>query len=65
MSLAADADVSYRWSVETFVQAWDAGVFGQPVELVEGELLTVPIGAGTAEPPPVQRAGCPRHPVAR
>lgn len=44
MSLAADDDVSYRWSVETFVQAWDAGVFGKRVELVEGELLTVPIG---------------------
>ena len=36
--------VAYRWDVETFLRAHDAGVFGQRVELVEGEVWPVVLG---------------------
>jgi hypothetical protein len=36
---------SWRWDEESYVTAWEAGVFrGQRVELVEGEVLPVSIG---------------------
>ncbi len=35
---------AYRWSREQFLTAWESGVFREHVELVEGEVLTVPIG---------------------
>lgn len=42
MSLAPER---YRFSLEGFVRAWDAGVFdGARVELVDGEVLPVVIG---------------------
>lgn len=35
---------AYRWSREAFLTAWESGVFTEHVELVDGEVLTVPIG---------------------
>jgi len=32
----ADAALAYHWNREEFVRAWEAGVFDQRVELVEG-----------------------------
>jgi hypothetical protein len=34
----------YRWRLEEFVAAWDAGAFDSRVELVDGEVWAVPIG---------------------
>ncbi|MGL6234810.1 MAG: Uma2 family endonuclease [Segniliparus sp.] len=44
--LAADPGVlKYRWTPERFLLAWEAGVFeGQRVELLNGEVVSVPIG---------------------
>ena len=36
--------VAYRWDVETFLRAHDAGVFSTRVELVEGEVWPVVLG---------------------
>jgi len=41
----ADAALAYHWSREEFVRAWEAGVFDQRVELVEGEVWPVVIGS--------------------
>jgi len=35
---------SYRWRLEDFLLAWEAGAFGTRVELIDGEVWTVPIG---------------------
>ncbi|QXQ14404.1 Uma2 family endonuclease [Skermania piniformis] len=35
---------NYRWSVESFVRAWEAGAFEQRVELIDGEVWPVVIG---------------------
>lgn len=35
---------NYRWSTSEFVRAWEAGVFDQRVELVDGEVWPVVIG---------------------
>jgi hypothetical protein len=42
--LATDAGLTYRWSREAFVRAWEAGVFDRRVELVEGEIWPVAMG---------------------
>ena len=34
----------YRWSVDEFVRAFDAGVFDKRVELLDGEVVPVSIG---------------------
>lgn len=39
-----DAATTYRFTLEEFVRAWEAGVFQQRVELVDGEVWPVPIG---------------------
>lgn len=38
------AALTYRFTPEEFVRAWDAGAFSGRVELVEGEVLPVSIG---------------------
>lgn len=38
------ASTPYHFTLEEFVHAWEAGVFQSRVELVEGEVLSVPIG---------------------
>ena len=35
---------NYRWSVDNFLRAWDAGAFDGRVELIEGEIWPVVIG---------------------
>jgi hypothetical protein len=39
-----DAVLSYRWSRDEFVRAWEAGAFERRVELVDGEIWPVVIG---------------------
>ncbi|MGH9111942.1 MAG: Uma2 family endonuclease [Acidimicrobiales bacterium] len=39
-----DAALTYRWSREAFVRAWEAGAFDRRVELVDGEVWPVVIG---------------------
>ncbi|CAN5168078.1 Uma2 family endonuclease [soil metagenome] len=34
----------YRWSLDEFVRAWEAGVFSERAELIDGEVWPVPIG---------------------
>jgi hypothetical protein len=34
----------HRWQLEEFVRAWEAGVFTDRVELIDGEIWPVPIG---------------------
>lgn len=36
--------LQYRWTTREFLRAWEAGVFEQRVELVDGEVWPVPIG---------------------
>jgi hypothetical protein len=38
------AVVPYRWRLEEFLRAWEAGVFAERVELIDGEVWPVPIG---------------------
>lgn len=40
----AVASTPYRWRLEEFVRAWEAGVFHARAELVDGEVWPVPIG---------------------
>lgn len=40
----AVASTPYRWRIEEFLRAWEAGVFDSRVELVDGEVWPVPIG---------------------
>ena len=40
----ADAAVTYHWSRDEFLRAWEADVFAQRVELVDGEVWPVVIG---------------------
>jgi hypothetical protein len=39
-----EASLTYRWSREGFVRAWEAGAFDARVEYVEGEVVPVVIG---------------------
>lgn len=38
------AALQYPWTTREFLRAWEAGVFEQRVELVDGEVWPVPIG---------------------
>jgi hypothetical protein len=40
----AVAPTPYRWRLEEFVRAWEAGVFESRTELIDGEVWPVPIG---------------------
>lgn len=40
----AQTDLSYRWSRDEFIRAWEAGTFERRVELVNGEVWPVVIG---------------------
>lgn len=35
---------AYRWSLDEFLLAWEAGAFDDRAELIEGEVWAVPIG---------------------
>lgn len=41
----AFAPSTYRFSLDEFVRAWEAGAFDNRVELVDGEVWPVPIGS--------------------
>lgn len=41
----AVASTPYRWRLEEFLRAWEAGVFDGRTELVDGEVWPVPIGS--------------------
>lgn len=39
-----EAILTYRWTPEGFVRAWEAGAFERRVEMVDGEVIPVVIG---------------------
>lgn len=40
----SEAATTYRFTLEGFLRAWEAGVFDERVEMVDGEVWPVPIG---------------------
>lgn len=40
----SEAALTYRWTPEGFLRAWEAGAFDRPVEMVDGEVIPVVIG---------------------
>ncbi|NNH72583.1 Uma2 family endonuclease [Nocardia uniformis] len=61
--MTEEATLSYHWSRDEFVRAWDADVFERRVELVEGEVWPVVIGSWHGETVMTVAAVLPRRGV--